>query len=102
MTARCKHDNIVDIYDIGKTPGLSCMVLEYLEGVTLRSWIADRWSRHSSNSNGAHTDVKDANNAPVSPTVAIELMVPVVRALAYAGRQSRVARGVHAVPGRRR
>ena len=42
------------------------MVLEYLEGHTLREWMAQR----------------DRSSARVSPSLAVELMSPVVRALA--------------------
>ncbi|MCG8423783.1 MAG: protein kinase [Proteobacteria bacterium] len=74
VTALCKHDNIVDIYDIGEAHGRSFMVLEYLQGVTLRSWLEDRWASTS----------PPLNDNEVSPTLAAELMVPVVRALAHA------------------
>lgn len=39
-TARCKHDNIVDIYEIAETDGYPYMVLEYLEGRTLRDVLS--------------------------------------------------------------
>ena len=73
VTARCKHDNIVDIYDIGEAQGYSYMVLEYLEGITLRTWLTERW-RPSDRAAGAG----------VSPTLAAMLMAPVVRALSHA------------------
>ena len=34
-TARCTHENIVSIYEVGEYDGLPYMVLEYLEGKTL-------------------------------------------------------------------
>ena len=34
-TARCTHENIVSIYEVGEYQGLPYMVLEYLEGKTL-------------------------------------------------------------------
>jgi len=34
-TARCTHENIVSIYEVGEHEGLPYMVLEYLEGKTL-------------------------------------------------------------------
>jgi hypothetical protein len=60
-TARCTHENIVTILEIGEHEGLPFMVLEYLEGRTL-------------------SDLLD--NAPkLSVKQFCELMVPVVRAL---------------------
>jgi serine/threonine protein kinase len=58
-TARCTHENIVTIYEVGEHAGLPYMVLEYLEGKTL-------------------SDVLDS-----SPSIKYfaELMVPVARAL---------------------
>ncbi len=58
-TARCTHDNIVTIFEVGEHQGLPYMVLEYLEGKTLSQLLENRM--------------------PVRPFV--ELMVPVVRAL---------------------
>ncbi len=71
-TARCRHENIVVIHDIGVHEGWPYMVLEYLEGQTLRELIDD-W--------GA-----------LPPGRAIELMVPVVRALTAAHEQGIVHR----------
>ncbi|MCG8419609.1 MAG: protein kinase [Proteobacteria bacterium] len=86
-TAQCRHDNIVDIYDVGEAFGHSYMVLEYLEGMTLRAWLSERWQ-------SARTELDHADSAPeatslssgmpVSPLLAIELIVPVVRALEHA------------------
>jgi eukaryotic-like serine/threonine-protein kinase len=58
-TARCTHENIVTIFEVGEHEGLPYMVLEYLEGKTL-------------------SDVLDGK-----PSVRqfVELMVPVARAL---------------------
>ncbi|HEY5947042.1 MAG TPA: protein kinase [Kofleriaceae bacterium] len=58
-TARCTHENIVTIFEVGEHDGLPYMVLEYLEGKTL-------------------SEVLDSK-----PTVRqfCELMVPVARAL---------------------
>jgi hypothetical protein len=70
-TARCQHENIVVIYDIGDYHGHGFMVLEYLEGETLSRTIA--------------------NGAQVA-TVAIELMIPVARALAHAHQHGLVHR----------
>ncbi len=60
-TARCTHENIVTIYEVGEHEGLPFMVLEYLEGRTL-------------------SDLLD--HAPkLTVRQFVELMVPVVRAL---------------------
>ena len=67
-TARCKHDSIVDIHDVGEADGHSYMVLEYLQGQTLRTWIDESWQA----------------GGRVSAAQAVELMVPVVDALAHA------------------
>ncbi len=58
-TARCTHENIVTIFEVGEHDGLPYMVLEYLEGKTLSDVISAK------------------------PTVRqfCELMVPVARAL---------------------
>ncbi len=59
-TARCTHENIVTIHDVGEYAGLPFMVLEYLEGNTLSQLIArDKLSLHA----------------------LVELIIPVVRAL---------------------
>ncbi|MCG8416624.1 MAG: protein kinase [Proteobacteria bacterium] len=66
-TARCRHDNIVVIYEIGEHRGQPFMALEYIEGHTLQIWREERL--------GA---------ARVPPMRAAELMIPAVRALAHA------------------
>jgi eukaryotic-like serine/threonine-protein kinase len=62
-TARCNHENIVVIHEVGEHGGQPFMVLEYLQGSTLTQLLHGR---------------------KLSPTQAIELMVPVVRALSLA------------------
>src|SRR5262249_28656498 len=62
-TARCSHENIVVIHEVGSHDGEPYMVLEYLEGATLAATIAGR---------------------RLGASAAVELMVPVVRALARA------------------
>jgi eukaryotic-like serine/threonine-protein kinase len=58
-TARCAHENIVTIYEVGEHEGLPYMVLELLEGKTL----------------------SDVLEGKPSVTQIVELMIPVIRAL---------------------
>jgi serine/threonine protein kinase len=62
-TARCQHENIVVIHEIGDYHGHGFMVLEHLEGETLHRTI---------------------EGGPHAAPRAIELMVPVARALVHA------------------
>src|SRR5262245_30137896 len=78
-TARCRHENIVVIYEVGAHERQPYMVLEYLEGQTLRQWIHDHAATAES-------------PARVPPARAMDLMLPVVRALAYAHDQGIVHR----------
>jgi serine/threonine protein kinase len=78
-TARCMHENIVVIHEVGEQDGEPYMVLEYLEGQTLRQWM-----REHAAAAGEH--------APVPPGRVAELMLPVVRALAYAHERGIVHR----------
>ena len=61
-TARCIHENIVTIHDVGEHDGLPYMVLEYLEGSSLSAVLSG-----------------DPSHAEV-----IELLIPVARALVRA------------------
>jgi serine/threonine protein kinase len=70
-TARCSHENIVIIYEVGEFGGSPFMVLEYLQGQPLKKLVA-----------GQRTP----------PPRAVELMVPVVRALVCAHEQGIVHR----------
>ena len=65
-TARCKHESIVTLYEVDEIQGYPYMVLEYLEGRTLRSWMATRES------------------GDLAANVVLDLVIPVVRALVYA------------------
>ncbi|HSN29743.1 MAG TPA: serine/threonine-protein kinase, partial [Kofleriaceae bacterium] len=58
-TARCTHENIVTIFEVGEHEGLPFMVLEYLEGKTLSQVLAGK------------PGVREV----------VELIVPVARAL---------------------
>ncbi|WP_268811458.1 serine/threonine-protein kinase [Archangium violaceum] len=70
-TARCSHENIVIIYEVGEHQGSPFMVLEYLQGQPMKKLIAGQ---------------------RLPPSRAVELMVPVVRALACAHEQGIVHR----------
>ncbi|WP_437737603.1 nSTAND1 domain-containing NTPase [Sorangium sp. So ce1335] len=74
-TARCKHEHIVTIHEVNEHDGFPYMVLEYIEGQSLRAWMKQR---RPADAPGR------ARAAPVPPGLAVEMMVPVVRALASA------------------
>jgi serine/threonine protein kinase len=63
-TARCHHENIVVIYEVGQVGDQPYMVLEYLKG-----HAADR---------------PHLRGPPLPPARAVELMLPVLRALIVA------------------
>jgi WD40 repeat protein/serine/threonine protein kinase len=73
-TARCSHENIVVIHEVGEYHSHPYMVLEYLEGQTLRQWLRE------------HAATASSSGQPVGVPLghAVALMLPVVRALAYA------------------
>jgi WD40 repeat protein len=75
-TARCRHENIVVIHDVDEVGGVPYLVLEHLEGQTLRAWLT-----------GAPQSARSAPPSaprPMPPAQAVALMRPVVRALACA------------------
>ncbi|WP_437563387.1 nSTAND1 domain-containing NTPase [Sorangium sp. So ce542] len=74
-TARCKHEHIVTIHEVNEHDGSPYMVLEYIEGQSFRAWMKQRKSADAS---------RAARAAPVPPGLAVEMIVPVVRALASA------------------
>ncbi|WP_438013868.1 protein kinase [Sorangium sp. So ce315] len=74
-TARCKHEHIVTIYEVNEHQGFPYMVLEYLEGQSLRGWMDQRRPVHAG---------EEVSTAPLPPALAVDMMVPVVRALASA------------------
>ncbi|MCG8418135.1 MAG: protein kinase [Proteobacteria bacterium] len=88
MTAQCRHENIVVIYDVDEYRDRPYMVLEYLDGSSLRKWLSSRTQLYpQAIEAGAETvlagQIKSA--APILDAVeAIDLMAPVVRALAHA------------------
>lgn len=63
-TALCRHENIVVIYDVDEVDGCPYMVLEYIQGRTLREAMAER--------------------AYENAAMAMALVLPIVRALACA------------------
>ncbi len=71
-TAQCNHENIVVIYEADTLDGWNYMVLEYLQGLTLREVLQD--------------------HKPLPPARAIELIIPVVKALSCAHEQGIVHR----------
>lgn len=62
-TARCSHENIVIIHEVGEYGNKPFMVLEYLRG---------------------HTLTNEMGNRPIPPGRAVQLIIPVVRALVFA------------------
>ncbi|HVK64637.1 MAG TPA: protein kinase, partial [Polyangium sp.] len=76
-TAQVRHDNIVVIYELGEHDSAPYMVLEYLRGKTLRQWLDERSPRHLGRDS-------DDGLEPVPPGRAVEIMIPVVRALVCA------------------
>jgi predicted ATPase/serine/threonine protein kinase len=81
-TARCRHENIVVIHEVGVHGEQPYLVFEYLRGQTLHQWMDARL-------NGAF-ELHDSSAsfpqipAPLAPTRAIEMIVPVVHALVCA------------------
>src|SRR5690606_17935747 len=71
VTARCVHENIVEIHDVDQHGDVPFMVLEYLSGESLSKLLT---------------------GVPLPPQRAVELIVPVVRALVCAHGQGIVHR----------
>ncbi len=71
-TAAVQHENIVIIFEVDGWQGMPFMVFEYITGNTLTKVAPD--------------------GKPLSPVRAVELMVPVVKALAFAHSQGIVHR----------
>ena len=90
-TARCNHENIVVIHDAGEYQDQPYMVLEYIEGPTLRDYL-----RQHAQGDAIEGDDQD----PPAPTqmlrvpmsLALDLMIPVARALVHAHELSIVHR----------
>ncbi|WP_155798272.1 serine/threonine-protein kinase, partial [Sorangium cellulosum] len=75
-TARCRHENIVVIHEVDEIRGYPYLVLEYIKGRSLREWMTQRERPDASGG-----PVLAAPPGSMSPRHAIELMIPVVRAL---------------------
>ena len=82
-TARLHHENVVVIHEVGEHLGRPYLVLEYLEGKTLREWHRQHLRRVAR---------ADGASEHLSPQRAIELMLPVVRALDHAHERDIVHR----------
>ncbi|WP_437840445.1 nSTAND1 domain-containing NTPase [Sorangium sp. So ce1153] len=76
-TARCNHENIVTIHEVNEHEGHPYMVLEYIEGQSLRAWMEQRRPPDGGD---------EISTAPALPDVAAEMIVPAVRALSRAHR----------------
>ncbi|HEX2568741.1 MAG TPA: protein kinase, partial [Polyangia bacterium] len=85
-TAQCKHDNIVVIHEVDEVHGHPYMVLEYLQGQTLRAWMDQRLYKGSALGSQRSSAGLGPIAGPVSPSLAVELLLPVVRALDSAHR----------------
>ena len=79
-TARCRHENIIVIHEVGEHDGYPYMVLEYIEGQSLDAWMKERRGA-GQGSQGSHGEGGEGRRARVPASLAVELMVPVVRAL---------------------
>jgi WD40 repeat protein len=79
-TARCKHENIVVIYEADEFDSVPYMVLEYVDGLTLRAWM----DQNSAPVNAATSNETSPDREPIAPAMCVELMYPVARALASA------------------
>ena len=74
-TAQCSHDNIVIIYEVDEFQGMPYMVLEFLEGKTLRDVMGPF-----------------GQGEPLPPSRVVELILPVARALDHAHAEGIVHR----------
>ena len=99
-TARCQHENIVVIHEVGEVGRHPFMVLEYLEGQTIHQWLRARTAGFGSRDAlaatmdaGTATDrsaIDATSGGPATEPIrfsahrAIDIMIPVLRALAHA------------------
>ncbi len=91
-TARCRHDNVVVIHEVDELHDHPYMVLEYLEGRTLREWMTQRASPAAAGpatepgaSQGTAQSITQSTAPGIaSASLAVEIMIPVVHALSCA------------------
>lgn len=85
-TARCRHENIVIIYEADEIDSMPYMVLEYVEGKTLRAWMGEQGiAADTAPGKAEHISRPSLPKLErVAPAMCIELMLPVARALASA------------------
>jgi WD40 repeat protein/serine/threonine protein kinase len=78
-TAQLSHENIVALHDVAQHDGVPYIVLEYVRGKSLSTWLRER---------------AEAGLSRVSPERAAELMLPVARALEAAHEAGIVHRDI--------
>lgn len=78
MTARCRHENIVVIHDVDEHDGRSYLVLEYLQGKSMRDWMNER------NASVFDPLSTGSSGTPLMTERALEIGLAVVRALVHA------------------
>ncbi|WP_428263290.1 protein kinase domain-containing protein [Haliangium sp.] len=82
-TARCQHENIVVVYEVGEHGRVPYMALEYVKGQTLRQHLRER---------SGSAAMGGVGYTPLPAGRAVEIMVPVVRALVHAHAMSIIHR----------
>ncbi len=82
LTARLNHEHVVTIHDIGEFRGRLYMALEYIQGKSLAEW---RRMRQDSLTQTLPLEAGQEHRfAPVPVRMAVELIIPVVQAMAHA------------------